>query len=112
MSLSSTSVAPSDGGNKRTPEHAIVRNGRTYSSIQSSKYVLSWETFEGGNHTRTSLLQEDLQLLPGPLQHRVVLQVAAQVNVVPPKQAVPGRPALQPVGPVDTRKGEGLTSDL
>lgn len=54
-------------------------------------------TFERGDHARTPLLQEALQLLPGSLQHRVELDVAAQVLVVLLEETVPGRPALQPV---------------
>ena len=54
-------------------------------------------TFERGDHARTRLLQEALQLLPGSLQHRVVLHVAAQVSVVLFEQTVPGHTALQPV---------------
>lgn len=54
-------------------------------------------TFERRDHARTPLLQEALQLLPGSLQHRVVLDVAAQVPVVLPEEAVPGGTAQQPV---------------
>lgn len=54
-------------------------------------------TFERSDHAWTRLLQEALQLLPGSLQHRVVLHVAAQVSVVLSEQTVPGHTALQPV---------------
>lgn len=54
-------------------------------------------TFERCDHAWTSLLQEALELLPGSLQHRVVLDVATQVLVVLFEQTVPGHTALQPV---------------
>lgn len=50
-------------------------------------------TFERGDHAGAPLLQEALQLLPGSLQHGIVLDVAAQVPVVLHEQAVPGQAA-------------------
>lgn len=63
----------------------------------SSFYTLMVVTFERRDHAWTSLLQEALELLPGSLQHWVVLDVAAQVLVVLFEQTVPRQTALQAV---------------
>lgn len=54
-------------------------------------------TFERGDHAGAPLLQEALELLPGPLQHGIVVDVAAKVPVVLLKQAVPGQATLLPI---------------
>lgn len=59
-------------------------------------------TFERGDHAGAPLLQEALELLPRPLQHGVVLDVAAQVPVVLLKQAVPGQATVLPVRTTQT----------
>lgn len=75
--------------------------------VGSVRFLKSWSgaglwrrlllTFERGDHAGAPLLQEALELLPRPLQHGVVLDVAAQVPVVLLKQAVPGQATLLPV---------------
>lgn len=72
------------------------------SSEKSWEFCWTWPrtlllTFERGDHAGAPLLKEALQLLPRPLQHSVVLDVAAQIPVVVLKQAVPGQATLLPV---------------
>lgn len=54
-------------------------------------------TFKWRDHSWTSLPQEIGQLFPGSFQHRVVLDVAAQVIVVLLEEVEPGPPALHPL---------------
>lgn len=60
-------------------------------------------TFERCDHAWTALLQETLQLLPGPLQDRVELDVATEVTVVLFEETEPGLSSLQPVNTAHTQ---------